>query len=188
MWRTINKLTGVSGRSSRLCPVSANPITSQLVKNGAHRIGDLESTRLNNEDLSDQWKIPIPVSHSISEPFRTEEFAVALRRLKPGKSLGMDSIFPEFIIHAGSAHKSWFWDFLSSCMRHFKIPKIWRRALIFAIPKPEKQLGDANRYRPISLLCVLFEISRDSSTLMLNQSSTNCCHWSRQAFSTGSQR
>jgi len=35
-WRTINKLTGRPGRSSRLCPVSANSIASQLVKNGAH--------------------------------------------------------------------------------------------------------------------------------------------------------
>ena len=36
-WRTINKLTGMYGRSSPLFPVSANSITSQLVKNGAYR-------------------------------------------------------------------------------------------------------------------------------------------------------
>jgi len=64
---------------------------------------------------------------SISEPFRPEEFAAALRRLKPGKSPGLDSIFPKFILHAGSALKSWFREFLSSCMRQLKIPKIWRR-------------------------------------------------------------
>ena len=34
-WSTISKLTGRSGRSSHLCPVSANSIASQLVKNGA---------------------------------------------------------------------------------------------------------------------------------------------------------
>jgi len=34
-WRTLNKLTGRSGGSSRQCPVSANAIASQLVKNGA---------------------------------------------------------------------------------------------------------------------------------------------------------
>ena len=141
-WRTINKLTGRFGRSSHVCPVSTNSIAWQFVKNGAHKTSDREPTRLVNKELSDLWKIPTPEAHIVSEPFRTEEFAAALRCLKPGKSLGLDSIFPEFILHAGSALKSWFCDFLNSCMRQLKIPKIWRRALVVAIPKPEKQLGD----------------------------------------------
>ena len=127
-WRTIYKLTGRSGRSSRLCPVSANSIASQLVKNGAHKTDGRESTKLVNKQLSDLWKIQTPKGHSISQPFRPEEFAAALRRLKLGKSPGLDSIFPEFILHARSALKSWLCDFLSSCMRQLKIPKIWRRA------------------------------------------------------------
>ena len=110
------------------------------------------------KELSDLWKIPTPEGHGISEPFRPEEFAAALRRLKPGKSLRLDSIFPEFILHAGSALKSWFCDFLNSCMRQLKIPKIWRRVLEVAIPKPEKPLRHPKSYRPISLLCVPFKI------------------------------
>ena len=92
VWRTINKLTGRSGSSFRQCPVSANSIASQLVKNGAHKTGDRESTRLVNKELSDFWKIPTPEGHSISEPFRSEDLAAALRRLKPVKSPGLDSI------------------------------------------------------------------------------------------------
>jgi len=157
-WRTINKLTVRSGRSFYQCPVSANYIASQLVKNGSHKTNDREPTRLVNKKLSDLWKIPTPEGHSISEPFKPEEFAAVLRRLKPGKSPGLDSIFPEFILHAGSALKSWFCDFLSSCMRQLKIPKIWRRALVVAIPKPEESLGDPKSYCPISLLCVPFKI------------------------------
>jgi len=107
-WRTINKLTGRSGRSSRLCPVSATSIASQLVMNGAHKTGGCESTRLVNKQLSDLWKIPTPDGHSISEPFRQEEFAAALRHMKPRKSPRMDSIFWDFIHHAGSALKSFF--------------------------------------------------------------------------------
>ena len=151
-WRTINKLTGKSG------PVSANSISSQLVKNGARRTGDRESTRLVNKQLSDLLKIPALEGHSISEPFRPKEFAAALRCLKPGKSPGLDSILPEFILHVGSAVKSWFFGLLSSCMCQLNIPKIWRRALVVAIPKPEKPLGDPKSYRPISLLCVPFKI------------------------------
>jgi len=69
-WRTINKLTDRSGRSFHQNPVSANSIATQLVKNGAHRTGDRESTRLVNKELSDRWKIPTPEGHSISKPFR----------------------------------------------------------------------------------------------------------------------
>jgi len=125
-WRTINKLTGRSGRSFHQCPVSANSIAAQLVNNGAHSTGDRESTRLVNKELSDLWKIPTPEGHSISETFRPEELPAALRRLKPGKSLGLDSIFPQFILHAKSVLKSRFCNFLISCMHQLKIPKIWR--------------------------------------------------------------
>ena len=157
-WRTIYKLTDRFGCSFHQCPVSANSIASQLVKNGAHKTGDRKSTRMVNKELSDLWKIPTPEGYSISEPFRPEELASSLRRLKPGKSPGSDAIFPEFILHAKSALKSWFCDFLSSCKRQLKIAKIWRRALIVAIPKPEKPFWDPKNCRPISLLCVPFEI------------------------------
>jgi len=80
--------------------------------------------RMVNKELSDLWKITTPEGQSMSEPFMPEELAAALRRLKPGKSPGLDSIFPEFILHAGSSLKFWFCDFLSSCMRQLKIPKI----------------------------------------------------------------
>jgi len=139
-------------------PRLGNSIASQLVNNGAHKTSDREPTRLVNKQLSDLLKIPTPEGHRISEPFRLEEFAAALRRLKPGKSPGLDSIFPELILHAGSALKFWFCDFLNSCMLQLKIAKIWRRALVVPIPKPEKSLGNPNSYRLISLLCVPFKI------------------------------
>ena len=43
-------------------------------------------------------------------------------------------------------------------MRELKNPKIRRRALVVAIPKPEKLLGDPMSYRPISPLCDPFKI------------------------------
>ena len=119
-----------------------------------------QTSRLATKVLSDLWKIPTPEGHSTSEPFRPEELADALGRLKPRKSPGMDSIFPEFILQTESALKSWFCHFFISCMRQLKIPKIWRRALIVANPKPEKPFGggDPRSYRPILLLCVPFKI------------------------------
>ena len=97
--------TGRSGRSSCLCPVSTNSIALQLVKHGAHKTAGIVSTRFVNKELSDLWKIPATVGHTIVEPFRPEMFAAALRRLKPGESPGLDSIFWKFILHAESALK-----------------------------------------------------------------------------------
>jgi len=60
-WRTINKLIGRSGRSSHFCPISANSIALQLVKNAAHKAIYREPTRLVNKELSDLCKIPTPL-------------------------------------------------------------------------------------------------------------------------------
>ena len=180
-WSTIKKLTGRSGRSSCLYTVSANSIASQLVKNGTHRTRDRKSTRFINKELSDLWKITTPEGHSISELFRPEKLAAVLRRQKPGKSPGLDSIFPEFVLHARSALKSWFCDVLTSCMHQLKIPKICRRALIVAIPKPENPL-ESQRATVLYLCCVSpLKSSRDASTLVSKQSSTHCSHKSRWA-------
>ena len=58
----------------------------------------------------------------------------------------------------GAALKSWLRDFLSSCLRRLKIPKIWRRAFVVKIPKPAKPVGDPKNYRPIYLLCIHYKI------------------------------
>ena len=117
-----------------------------------------KSSRLVFQEVSDLWRATTPDAVNISDNFSQREFAVALQHLKPGKAPGPDSICPELILHAGAALKSWLRDFLSSCLCRLKIPKIWRRALVVAIPKPAKPVGDPKNYRPISLLCVPYKI------------------------------
>jgi len=75
-------------------------IASQLVKNRAYKTGSSESTRLTNKELFDLWNIPTPKENCVSSPFRPEELAITLGHLKPGKSLGLESIFPEFSLHS----------------------------------------------------------------------------------------
>ena len=38
------------------------------------------------------------------------------------------------------------------------VPKIWRKATVIAIPKPNKPTDDPENYRPISLLCIPFKL------------------------------
>ena len=154
----MNNLTGRSRHSPRHCPVSADVIASQLVRNGKYEAVNRKSSRLVSQEVSDLWRATTPDAVNISDNFSQREFAAALQHLKPGKAPGLDSICSELILHAGAALKFWLRDFISSCLRRVKIPKIWRRALVVAIPKPAKPVGDPRGYRPISLLCVPYKI------------------------------
>ena len=116
------------------------------------------SSRLVLQEVSDLCRADPLHPVNVSGSFSHQEFAAALQHLKPGKAPGPDSICPELIIHAGAGLKSWLRGFLSSCLHHLKIPEIWRRALVVAVPKPSKPVEDPRSYRPISLLCVPYKI------------------------------
>ena len=154
----LNDFTGRSRHSPRHCPVSADAIASQLVRNGKYEAVERKSFRLVFQEVSDLWRATIPDAVNISDNFSQREFTAALQFLKPGKAPEPDSIYSELILHAGAALKSWLHGFLSSYLRRLKIPKIWRRALVVVIPKPMKPVGDPKSYRPISLLCVPYKI------------------------------
>ena len=108
--------------------------------------------------MSDIWRATTPDPVNISDIFSQRKFTAALQHLKPSKAPGPDSICSELILHARDALKSWLCDFLFSCFCRLKIPKIWSRALVVAIPKPANLVGDPKSYRTISLLCVLYKI------------------------------
>ena len=108
--------------------------------------------------MSDLWRATTSDPVNISDTFSQREFAAAIQHLKPGKTSSLDSICSELILHAEAALKSWLCDFLSSCLRRIKIPKIWRRVLVVTIPKPGKPMGYPKSYQTISLLCVPYKI------------------------------
>ena len=168
-WSILNNLTGRSRHSPRHCPVSADAIASQLVRNGKYEAVDRNSSRLVSQEVSDLWRATTPDAVNISDNFSQREFTAALQHLKPGKAPGHDSICPELILHARTVLKSWLHDFLCSYLRRLKIFKIWRRAVVVAIPKPAKPVWDAKSYGPISLLCSTpTRSSRGLSTPALN--------------------
>ena len=154
----MNNLTGRSRHSPRHCPVSADAIASQLVRNGKYEAVDRKSSRLVFQEMSDLWRATTPNAVNISDNFSQKELTAALQHFKPGKTPGPDFICPELILHAEADLKSWLRDFLSSCLRRLKIPKIWRRTLVVAIPKPAKPVENPKSYQPISLLCVCYKI------------------------------
>ena len=155
-WKTLNRLTGRGPKPSR-CPVTANSIAKQLLGNGKYNEASKTHALDVKRETSSLWHAPGVDSH-LSEPFTTEEIIKAVNQLKSGKAQGPDNIPPEFLINCGQKCTDWLRVFFSTCLARQAVPKVWRKATIIAIPKPNKPAEDPKNYRPISLLCVPFKL------------------------------
>ena len=82
-----NNLTGHSRHPPRQCPISANAIFLQLIRNGEYETKDCETTRLVRKETSELWKIPTPNGSSLTREFSPPEFADAFQKLKQAKPL-----------------------------------------------------------------------------------------------------
>ena len=68
-WNIMNKLTGRSRHSLRQCPVSADAIAFQLVRNGRFKAVDRKSSRFVSKDVSDLWRATTLDPVNISDTF-----------------------------------------------------------------------------------------------------------------------
>ena len=167
-WSNLNNHTGRSRHSPRHCPVSADAIASQLVRNGKYEAVDRKSSRLVSQEVSGLWKATTPDTVNIYDNFSQREFAAALQHLKPGKAPGPDSICSELILHAGAALKSWYLTFFFPICADSKFPRsgeerLWSRS--------QKQQSPWGTQRVIDrYLCSMFptKFSRGLSTPALN--------------------
>ena len=80
-WSTINNLTGMSRHSPCNCPVSANAIAAQLVRNGKYEGVDRKSSGLISQEVSDRWRTLIQSPVNFSGDFSSREFAAALQHV-----------------------------------------------------------------------------------------------------------
>ena len=78
-WSILNNLTGRSRHSPRHCPVSADAIVSQLVRNGKYEAVDRKSSRFVSQEVSDIWRATTPDTVNISDNFSQREFTAALQ-------------------------------------------------------------------------------------------------------------
>ncbi|KAI4804790.1 hypothetical protein KUCAC02_026405, partial [Chaenocephalus aceratus] len=139
-WQTINQLTG-RNTTPHSCPVTANAIASQLLKNGRFPDADKAFARLTSREVS-CISGAASVDSNLSGEFTAGELSEAMSKLKPGKSPGRDNIHPEFVIHQSSTTSGWLCAFYTSCYQRLKLPKTWRRASVIALPKPNKSAED----------------------------------------------
>jgi len=121
-WSTINKLTSRSGRSSCLCrPCQQIPSPHNSRKTGNTGPGAASPPGSPTRSCPTYGR---PEENSISVPHRPEQLAAALRRLKPRKVSGSGFYLPGVYTPRWVGSQSWFCDFLTSCLRQLKFPKI----------------------------------------------------------------
>ena len=64
----------------------------------------------------------------------------------------------EFLKNLGPTAHTWLSKFFSRIMATHSISKIWRKAKVIAVEKPDKDPSLAANYRPISLLSVCYKL------------------------------
>ncbi|KAJ8397379.1 hypothetical protein AAFF_G00439280 [Aldrovandia affinis] len=99
----------------------------------------------------------------LTKPFTSEEFEAGLNTMKLGKAAGPDDILTEMITHLGPVAKQWFLNMYNTCLLTQRIPSIWRKAIITALLKLGKDPNLSKSYRPISLLCTTYKLSRETA-------------------------
>ena len=138
-------------------PITANSIASLLLSNGRFTNADKDFARKTSARVHKLFRAQ-GCNSNLSTDFTTPEIEQAIQRLKTGKVPGVDSIHPEYVKHQGKKATNLLCSFLSTCLQHLKLPKIWRRAKVIALPKPNKPSDDLKGYRLISLLCVPYTL------------------------------
>jgi hypothetical protein len=155
-WHVLTRLTtGVNNQPS-LPKVSANAIATRIVnlsKAPSHKL----HTKKTRKELK-ELKSTLTPNNTYSGPVTVNEIVAGIKQINTNKACGADGIFPEFLKYCGSKTQKWLANFYSHIINTGKIPSILKRAKIIAILKPGKQGDNAESYRPIALLSVIYKL------------------------------
>lgn len=152
-WRLLRRLNSDQTQNRAHVNVTANEIATHLMKNGKPSTTPPKHQTTKREAV---FKDAKPTE--LCKSFTMEELNTVLKKCKLRKAAGLDDILTEQIKHFGPTAKKWLLNMFNSCMQQCKIPKIWRKAKVIAVPKPGKDLQDPKNYRPISLLCHTYKM------------------------------
>jgi hypothetical protein len=93
-----------------------------------------------------------------NELITKEEVIGRVRKLKNGKSPGIDGITGEMIKNGGENVIDWIWKLCNKAFAEGIVPKDWSRAVIVPLYKGKGDKGNCRNYRGISLLSIVGKI------------------------------
>jgi hypothetical protein len=101
-------------------------------------------------------KSTLTTDSALSANFNINELESALKSVKPRTAAGFD---PESTHNCGERTKEWLIAFMNDVLSPARLPTLFKKAKINAIPKPGKDGSDPPHCRPISLLSVMYSSS-----------------------------
>jgi len=87
----------------------------------------------------------------IDDELTIAELDVALKRMKNGKSPGIDGLTTEFVKHFWKDIRKLLYNALLECIQKGSLSPTMKTGLITLLPKPKKQLLSLDNWRPITL-------------------------------------
>ena len=117
-----------------------------------------------DEDDYDQRQVrqsmsKIDIRDQGEPPFQKEEIQAVIKRMKPGKAPGWDSIEVIAVQKAYPLLKEKLKELYDMCLNTDTIPNEWKRAIVVTLLKSaEKDPREPASYRPICLLPVMGKI------------------------------
>ena len=83
-----------------------------------------------------------------------EDVRKAVKKLKKGKSPGVDEITSEMLIYGGESVLEWLLRVCKVCVSEGRVPNDWMKAIIVPLYKGKGDKSDCKNYRGISLLSI----------------------------------
>jgi hypothetical protein len=95
---------------------------------------------------------------ALSANFNIIELESTLKAVKLQTAAGFDGVYPEFIRNCSERTKEWLISFVNDVLSSARLPKLFKRAKVIAIPKAGKDSSDPGHYQPISLLSLIYKL------------------------------
>jgi hypothetical protein len=93
-------------------------------------------------------KSTLTTDPAFSANFNINELESALKSVKLETAAGFDGVYPKFIRNCGKRTKEWLIliAFMNDVLSSARLPKLFKRAKVIAIPKPGKNGSDPAHY------------------------------------------
>ena len=95
----------------------------------------------------------------IGQVITVKELANVLKKMKSGKSPGIDGISADFLEVFWIRLKYFIINFINFCYKKGKLSYSLRQSIITCLPKGNKDRQCLKNWRPISLLCVIYKMA-----------------------------
>eukprot|EP00666_Eupelagonemidae_sp_cell4sb_P008079 gene8079-20250_t len=166
IWRMKEKLAGKPQTFSRMRPIREESVQSDGTRTEKLLTRDVDKAEAFARGYAEVSQAKVrpgrsapaprqtpedPAAAPLCTPFTLSELQHVLRRLRPGKAAGTDTIPSEMLQHLGPRGEKYLLRLANRSWARAEVPRPWRSAEVVPLPKPGRDPSIRKSYRPISL-------------------------------------